>query len=1050
VKKLLLLLLAIATWLPASEHRGVVKFAGLPVPGAAVTATMGDKKVSVVTDDQGQYDFPDLADGVWKIKVEMLCFETQENDVAVAASAPAAQWELKVQPFDKIKAAAPPPPPGSSPMPTPAPGAASTPTAAAAEPGKPSIVAANGGATSSNGAPANGKNNGKNAKGKPQPQVANANGGFQRAQVTAAGDGARQQDSAPQTTEAQQASDGFLINGSVNNGANTPFAQSAAFGNNRRGLRSLYNGNIGLTTVDFSGWDAQQFNITGQTLNKPSYTQLQGVAAFGGPVRIPHVWVRNTPNFFVTYQWGRSTNVNNAFGTVPTADERTGDLTALNAKLVDPTTGNPIAGTVIPANLISKQALSLLQLYPLPNTTGRYNFQTPVTSGRHSDALQARMNKSIKRKDNVAGNFAYQSVRADNNTGIFNFLDTNRSLGMNINFNWMHRISQRMFVTTSLNYSRQATRNIPFFAFQRNVSADAGITGNNQDPANWGPPSIGFSSGFTGLGDGQYSFNRNQTGGINENVFWNHGPHNVTFMGDIRRMQVNQIGQQNPRGGFSFTGQAVGNDFAGFLLGIPDAVGIAFGNADKYFRAGQYDVGVGDDWRVSPSLTINGGIRWEYDTPVTEIYNRLVNLDVTKGFTAAKPVVAISPTGPVSGSQYPSSLVNPNKHAFQPRVGVSWRPFMASSMVIRAGYAIAYDTQTYFPLAVRMSQQSPLSTSLSLANSLTNPLTLANGFVAPPNTLTNTFGVDPSLKLGYVQTWQATMQRDLPGALVMTATYMGIKGTHGLQTILPNTYPVGTAFNPCPSCPAGFNYVVSGGNSTRQSGALMLRRRLHNGFTSQLTYTYSKSIDDDGISTQGTSAGSLTAQNWLDLRSERALSNFDQRHLLNLTAQYTSGMGLKGGTLMGGWKGPLLKDWTFSSNLTLGSGRPLNSSYPYIIPGTGFSGSIRPDVTGADLYNNSLGLFLNPAAFAKPADGHWGNAGRNIITGPAQFSLNGSMARTFRMSDRMNADVRFDATNLLNHVTYGSWVTNINNIQYGLPQNPSNMRTLVANLRVRF
>jgi len=153
---------------------------------------------------------------------------------------------------------------------------------------------------------------------------------------------------------------------------------------------------------------------------------------------------------------------------------------------------------------------------------------------------------------------------------------------------------------------------------------------------------------------------------------------------------------------------------------------------------------------------------------------------------------------------------------------------------------------------------------------------------------------------------------------------------------------------------------------------------------------------------------------------------------------------------MGGWKGPLLKDWTFSSNLTLGSGRPLNSSYPYIIPGTGFSGSIRPDVTGADLYNNSQGLFLNPAAFAKPADGHWGNAGRNIITGPAQFSLNGSMARTFRMSDRMNADVRFDATNLLNHVTYGSWVTNINNIQYGLPQNPSNMRTLVANLRVRF
>jgi hypothetical protein len=229
----------------------------------------------------------------------------------------------------------------------------------------------------------------------------------------------------------------------------------------------------------------------------------------------------------------------------------------------------------------------------------------------------------------------------------------------------------------------------------------------------------------------------------------------------------------------------------------------------------------------------------------------------------------------------------------------------------------------------------------------------------------------------------------------------------------------------------------------------MLRRRLHNGFTSQLQYTYSKSIDDAALAGQGAGLG-LVAQNWLDLRAERALSTFDQRHLLNLTAQYTTGMGLKGGTLMGGWKGPVMKDWTFSSNITLGSGRPLNSSYPYIIPGTGFGGSIRPAVTGADLYDAPSGLFLNPGAFAKPLPGHWGNAGRNIITGPAQFSLNGSMARTFRMSDRLNADVRFDATNLLNHVTYGSWVTQFNNIQFGLPTSPSSMRKLQANLRVRF
>src|SRR5262249_39542617 len=225
--------------------------AGLPVPGAAVTATKDDKKVSVITDDQGVYTFADLADGVWKMKVEMLCFETLENEVAVAANAPAPEWTLKLEPFDKIKASAPaPPPPSSTPAAAPAPGA-STPTAAAAEPGKPSIVAANKNVPATNGkAPA------KNAKGKPQPQVQNTAGGFQRAQVSAAGDGARPQaDSSPAPQEAQQApSDGFLINGSVNNGANTPFAQNAAFGNNRRGIRSLYNGNIG-ANLDNSGWE---------------------------------------------------------------------------------------------------------------------------------------------------------------------------------------------------------------------------------------------------------------------------------------------------------------------------------------------------------------------------------------------------------------------------------------------------------------------------------------------------------------------------------------------------------------------------------------------------------------------------------------------------------------------------------------------------------------------------------------------------------------------------------------------------------------------------
>ena len=958
------------TALTAAEHTGQVKFGGLPVPGAGVTLSQGTQKLSAVTNLQGAYAFTDIADGPWTVHVDMQLFQPQSRDIAVP-SAPL-EWELTPLPADQLAKLA---------------------TAVQATYQRTEVTAA--------------------------PQAAAARQAA--AKPTA--------DPAATTELAQRAAESFLVNGSMNNGASSPFAQLPAFGNQRRGQRSLYNGNLGLI-LNNAAVDARAFSLTGQETPKPAYSRIQGLFSFGGPIRIPHLIRRNGPNFTVNYQWTRNSNATTQTGLMPTAAERTGTLART---VIDPGSGLPFPGNVIPANRISQQAITLLALYPQPNFAGnsRYNVQLPIISGLHQDDLQTRVNKQ-RRKHFFSGNYAWRSTRTDG-PDLFGFLDTGRVTGINTGANYRLSFSSRSFLNTSYSFSRFTSRTTPYFAGRRNVSAEAGITGNNQDPANWGPPALNFSSGVTALSSSQNSLDRNQTHNLSADVFLNRSSHNITSGVTQRWLQFNVLSQQEARGSFAFTGATTQNDFGSFLLGRPDTSSIAFGNADKYLRAKVNEAFVNDDWRVHPGFTINAGLRWEYWSPVTEKYGRLVNLNIAPGFASASAVVART----AQSDLFP----RPDRNNVAPRLAFSWRPFSASSMVVRGGYGIYYDTSVYQSIAMRMSQQSPLSKSLRVSNSAAAPLTLSNGFTSPPSaTESTTFAIDPGFQVGMAQTWQLAVQSDLPAGMQATATYAGSKGTHAQQQILPNTFPNGA------SGPSGYTYLTSNGVANRHSLQAQVRRRLRNGFTANATYTLAKAEDNAAPGGRGF----FIAQNWLDLRSEFARSNFDQRHLLATSVQYTTGMGLKGGSLVSGWRGLLLKEWTLGTQINVGGGLPLTPIYSRAVLGTGVTGTLRPDVTGADLYNAPAGFHLNPAAFTAPAAGKWGNAARNSINGPGQFTLNSSMSRTFRSSDRTSMDFRIDAANALNTVRFSSWNTIVGNAQFGLP-NPANpMRSLQAVIRMRF
>ena len=1006
----------------AAPYRGVVTFGGLPLPGATVTAAQGTTTVTAVSDETGAFAFDDLADGKWTIKITMQCFEPVRAEVTIIQNMPAAAWELKLLPQAQIMANA------QTEMPV-----IELPASVVAEQAQ------------------------KPAQPAPQGSA----------------QGAQEMPKPPEQNE--QSADGFLVQGSVNNAATSMYSTNPAFGNTRSGSRALYTG--GLAAIEEnSALNARPYSLTGIRASKPAFNDFTGVAALQGPIRIPHLLPRG-PNFFVTYQWTRDSSSEILTGLVPTQDQQNGNLAGLTNALgqpvtiYDPSTGAAYANNQVP---VSPQAAALLKLYPLPNIANAsgYNYQAPVLTDSHQDALQSRLDKTLGRKDELYGGFAFQSTRSDS-VNLFGFVDRSGTLGINSNIHWSHRLRPNFFLYGGYTFSRLRTEVTPNFERQVNVSGGAGIAGNDQDPVNWGPPSLGFSSGFTGLDDANSAFNRNRSDDFTMSALIYRGKHDVTIGGEFRKQEYNEFFQQNPRGTFTFTGaataggaggQASGSDLADFLIGVPDASSIAYGNADKYFREPVYAAYFTDDWRVLPILTINAGVRWDYGAPMTELMGRLVNLDVANGFTAVAPIVGTDPVGPLTGTRLPRSLMRPDRKMIQPRIGVSWRPIPASTIVIRAGYGIYPDTSVYQNVILQMAQQAPFSKSQSVQNSAACKLTLANGFARCDTVTSETYGIDPNFRIGYAQQWQLQVQRDLPFAMQMQATYLGTKGTHGPQEILPNSYPLEEA-DPCPNCPSGFVYETSGGNSIRNAGQLQLRRRLRSGFAASLEYTYAKSIDDDAyLGGQGhAAAGSgqaqtanlampaaTIAQNWLDPRAERSLSSFDQRHLVTLQAQYTSGQGLEGGTLLGGWAGRMLKEWTVLGNLNFGTGLPETPLFPAAVPGTGFTNVIRPSLTGAPIYGGQSGRHLNAAAFSAPAAGQWGTAGRDSLTGPNQFSFNSSLARTFRPHGKSYLDIAILSTNTLNHAAFSSWTNSVTSTQFGLPMAPGAMRSLQISAHLRF
>lgn len=499
-----------------------------------------------------------------------------------------------------------------------------------------------------------------------------------------------------------------------------------------------------------------------------------------------------------------------------------------------------------------------------------------------------------------------------------------------------------------------------------------------------------------------------------------------------------------------------GFDFAGFLLGLPQATSVRFGTSSNYFRSWVYSAFVQDDWRLSSRLTLNYGSRYEYFLPFTEKYGHLSDLALGEKISSAEIV-----TGQVPGL-LPKALLRADGNNLAPRLGLAFRPWTRRRLVLRAGYGIYYDGIIYSRLVPNLASQPPFVQASTLLTTPQRVLTLEDGFPQlGPNIARNTYAVDANFRTPYAQTWSFGVEDEIARNVILSVGYAGTKGTKLDLLLAPNQAVPGSPLTTqdrlgLPNALA-FAYETSGAASIYQGLQVGLRRQFHSGFSLSGNYTFAKSIDD-AANVGG--AGRTVAQNSFDLQAERGLSVFDVRHRLVLNHTYEFPFGDRRRWLShGGTLACLAGNWQISGVTTIHSGNPFTARLlgnQSNNSGTNAGFSERADATGQPVtipgFEQTTQRFFNTGAFALPAAGRYGNAGRNTIPGPRTVNFNMLLDRFITLSREkgVRADFRLDAANIFNTPNFSGLATVVNAQDFGRITGVKAMRLLTFSLRLRF
>ncbi|HLX45342.1 MAG TPA: TonB-dependent receptor [Bryobacteraceae bacterium] len=1065
---------------------GVVKSEGQPIPGATVKATQGDRILLTLTDETGAFHFDGLTPGMWIVEVDMFGFDHARKEAQIpnridftlqlrdrsrfANRGQAAEANAETSMAEGLLNAA-----SAEPPPTPQ---------ASAEASNESLLVngslSQGVQTTANdirdfqifgpggmgGMGPGGMGPGGMGQGGMGPDGAGGPPGLAAGRGPGGGGGFGPGGFGGGGGGFGGGGGGFGGGrgggggGGGRGGRGMPRDRNgnAAFIGNRNPNNNRITGSL-FYTLGNSALNGRPFAVNGIPEPKASYSQNRFGISAGGPLAIPKLFNWSKVFWFVNYTGNLQRNGIDTALSEPTAQQRVGDFSQTSSIIYDPLSGAPFPNNQIPAYRISSIAQGLSAYLPLPNqaVSGiNQNYRLIAANPNNAQNLNVRLNTTITQKDTLALTFNLQKRDTDT-FQTFGCCDTLHGQGLNTNFNWRHRFAARSFNNLTLLFNRNTNTTTPFFANGTNVAADLGILGTSPSPLNYGPPSLSFTN-FSSLSDTNDSRTAVWSYGFNDTLQLRRGKHNWSFGGGITHFLNNSITDQNGRGSFSFSGLSTagyanglpisntGYDYADFLLGLPETTSIRYGDSSLYFRSNGFNAFAMDDYRVATGLTLNLGLRYEYFTPWHEEYGHIANLEIGPNFSSVTPVCAVT-VGTCNPLGYPPSLIKGDRNNFGPRLAVAWKPWPRGKLLIRAGYGWYYNPSQYNQFMQRLGAQPPFATVNSATTVLGNPLqqlTLASGLLnTSGKSVTNTYAVALDYHNSYAQTWNVLLQRDLPHRWVGELSYMGTKGTRLDVQEAPNQAPLGsslTAYQRLPIADAGnFTFDDPVGDSIYHAMQVRITRRFQRGISTNFFYTFSKAIDDVAL-----------AQDFYDQAAERALSATDHRHAITANWVLASPVDATRGFLSHPeFLAKALKDWTLSGSLTAQTGAPLTATISGDRDGTASLAPLRANATGAPIDSGSG--YFNLAAFSVPLAGTYGSAGRDTITGPGNFVMNFSLARSINLhSERRRLEIRFDSTNTFNHVNPSGLVTIVNSAQYGLITSAGQMRQLTATVRLRF